>query len=271
MDWIDDKGAEGSGAIAVRRDGDGTYFWGRVALLADLRAHLASGVGFSLATLNLDHVVKLRSDAEFRAAYSAQSHVTADGNPIVWLERLAGREAELVPGSELVLPLARIAAELDCPVALVGSTPASLDGAANTLERAVPGLRVVARVAPPMGFDPVSQEAACIVDTLRAAGARLCLVALGAPRQERFAAFARDRMPEAGFACVGAGLDFLSGAQVRAPRLIQSMALEWLWRLATDPARLTRRYASCAILLPGLAMSALRVRRLTGNPAPGGT
>lgn len=271
MDWIDGNEVKGAGPIAVRGEGDGTYFWGRAALLGDLRARLAGGVGFSVATLNLDHVRKLRSDPAFRAAYTAQSHVTADGNPIVWLERLAGREAELVPGSELVLPLARIAAELDCPVALVGSTPASLDGAANTLENAVPGLRVVARVAPQMGFDPVSQEAADIVETLRATGARLCLVALGAPKQERFAAFARARMPEAGFACVGAGLDFLSGAQIRAPRVIRSMALEWLWRLGTNPMRLSRRYASCAMLLPGLAMSALRVRRMAGDPAPGGT
>ena len=55
----------------------------RAALLSDLGACLQAGRGFALATLNLDHAVKLRADPAFRAAYLAQTHVVADGNPIV--------------------------------------------------------------------------------------------------------------------------------------------------------------------------------------------
>ena len=80
------------------------------ALLSDLEACLVRGQGFAIATLNLDHVVKLRRDPVFRAAYQAQSHVVADGNPIVWLSRLAGRrDVALVPGSELIAPVAALA------------------------------------------------------------------------------------------------------------------------------------------------------------------
>src|SRR6056297_946866 len=104
----------------------------RVGLLADIRARLERGAGFSVATLNLDHAVKLRTDRMFRAAYAAQTHVTADGNPVVWLSRLAGqREVALVPGSELVVPVARLAAEKGVPVALFGATDASLAAAAD--------------------------------------------------------------------------------------------------------------------------------------------
>ena len=53
-------------------------------LLATVSRALSRRAGFALATLNLDHLVKLRSDAGFRAAYRAQDIVTADGNPVVW-------------------------------------------------------------------------------------------------------------------------------------------------------------------------------------------
>jgi N-acetylglucosaminyldiphosphoundecaprenol N-acetyl-beta-D-mannosaminyltransferase len=58
-------------------------------LLADLQRSLRAGQGFAVATLNLDHIVKMRRDAGFLDAYRAHSHVVADGNPIVWLSRLA--------------------------------------------------------------------------------------------------------------------------------------------------------------------------------------
>ncbi|MEO1363181.1 MAG: glycosyltransferase, partial [Pseudomonadota bacterium] len=51
--------------------------------MQDIEVALQARAGFALATLNLDHIVKLRRDAAFRAAYLAQTHVVADGNPIV--------------------------------------------------------------------------------------------------------------------------------------------------------------------------------------------
>ena len=55
----------------------------RASVLAEVEARLAKGAGFALATINLDHLVKLRRDEEFRHAYAAQDLVVADGNPIV--------------------------------------------------------------------------------------------------------------------------------------------------------------------------------------------
>jgi exopolysaccharide biosynthesis WecB/TagA/CpsF family protein len=233
----------------------------RSALLADVSDRLAAGRGFALATLNLDHLEKLRRLPDFRAAYAAQDMVVADGNPVVWLSRIAGRPVGLVPGADLVVPLARIAAERDVPVALVGSTPAALDGAAAALGAAAPGLRVALRHAPAMGFDPAGPEGAAVLDRVAASGAGLCLIALGAPRQEMLAARGRAALPTVGFASVGAGLDFLAGHQRRAPVWMRRVALEWLWRASQDPARLGPRYLRGIAALPGLALSALRMRR----------
>lgn len=230
------------------------------ALERELRTRFAAGEGFALATLNLDHLTKLRHPGPFRAAYDAQDLVTADGNPIVWCSRLAGRPVALLPGSDMILPICRIAAEMDVPLGLVGSTDESLAGAAKALEAQVPGLRVVAKVAPPMGFDPAGPVADEILRRLSEAGVRLCFLALGAPKQEILAARGRQIAPEIGFASIGAGLDFLSGQQTRAPAWVRRLALEWMWRLLGSPRRMAARYGAAFRDLPGHLWRSWRMR-----------
>ncbi len=231
------------------------------ALLADVKSCLKAGKGFAIATLNLDHVVKLRRDPVFRAAYQAQSHVVADGNPIVWLSRLAGRsEVALVPGSELIAPVAALAARAGVPLAFLGSTEPVLRAAADRLVADHPGLQVAACLAPPYGFDPTGPAADAMLDQIAASGARICLLALGAPKQEVLAARGFARHPQLGFLSIGAGLDFIAGHQTRAPVWVRKIAMEWLWRMLSNPRRLARRYLDCALVLPSLAGQALKIR-----------
>lgn len=234
------------------------------ALMHVLRDRLLRREGFAVATINLDHLVKLRTDARFREVYEQHDIVVADGNPIVWLSRLAGRPVELVPGSDLIKPLAGLAAELGVPVALFGSTPEVLHMASDTLCREHPALKIACTIAPPMSFEPTGTDAQRLLADIRASGARLCLVAMGAPKQETFAALGRQLVPECGFVSIGAGLDFLGGTQRRAPRVMRMLALEWAWRMMSDPRRLAVRYLRCALILPGQAMAAFRLRRLRG-------
>lgn len=232
----------------------------RAALLAEVRRRLDGGRGFTLATLNVDHLEKLRRDAGFRAAYAAHDLVVADGNPIVWLSRVARRPVALVPGSELVEPLAQAAARAGAPVALIAGSAAAADGAAAHLQRVAPGLKVVLRAAPGFPFDPEGAEAADLAHAIRGSGARLCLLGVGAPRQERFAAFAARHLPEVGFASVGAGLDFVAGLQRRAPAAVRGAKMEWLWRALSSPRRLGPRYVKGAAILPGHLREAVRLR-----------
>jgi exopolysaccharide biosynthesis WecB/TagA/CpsF family protein len=228
------------------------------ALFDDLGRRLSAGEGFTVATLNLDHLVKLRWSEAFRRAYLATSHVVADGNPVVWLSRVVGRPVSLVPGSEIVEPLCALAARQDVPVALFGSTAQALDTAAVRLTARHPGLRVVLCLAPAFGFDPTGPEADAAVARIKASGAGLVLVALGAPKQECFAVHARSSLPGVGFVSVGAGIDFIAGTQSRAPGWMRALAMEWVWRMLSNPRRLARRYMECALLLPPLAMHGLR-------------
>ena len=237
-------------------------------LLADLRSHMERGDGFSVATMNLDHIVKLREDPKFRQAYSAQTHVTADGRPIVWLCRLAGRNIELVTGSDLVEPLVSLCADANVPIGLFGSTPEALNIASDRLKARFAGLKIECCLSPPMGFEPDGAAARSMVQELAASGARVIFLALGAPKQEVFAASARTDRPDLGFVSVGAGIDFVAGTQIRAPRLVRKLALEWFWRLSTNPRRMLGRYARCVTILPGLTRSALGMRKsaVEGKP-----
>ena len=226
------------------------------AVAEKLRAHC----GFALATLNLDHLTKLSDDPAFLAAYRAHDLVVADGRPIVWLSQLARQPLELMPGSDMILPLCRLAAGADVSVALVGSNDDALAGAARALMARTPGLKVAYVHAPAYGFDPKGAVADAVLLDVAASGAGLCFVALGAPKQEIFAARGRELAPAVGFASIGAGLDFLSGHQVRAPRMMRKLALEWLWRALQAPRRMVPRYFKCIAILPGLCRQALRQR-----------
>jgi len=145
-------------------------------------------------------------------------------------------------------------------VSLLGSTEGSLAAAAAQLQAQVPGLRIGALIAPPMGFDPEGEAARAMLAQLQALGPGLCLVALGAPKQERLAALGRQVAPDVGFASVGAGVDFIAGAQKRAPKWVRAIAMEWLWRCLSAPRRMGPRYAACLAILPGQAFQAWRQR-----------
>jgi exopolysaccharide biosynthesis WecB/TagA/CpsF family protein len=221
--------------------------------------------GFSLATVNLDHLVKLRTDHRFRDAYAAHDLVVADGNPIVWMSRLASRPVELIPGSDAILPLVKIATRHRRSIALVGSTESTLRDSKRYLEEQVPGAHIVATIAPPMNFDPTGASADQVIEALREKKVDLVFLALGAPKQELFSAYARAQLPSVGFASIGAGLDFFAGTQKRAPVWVRAVYMEWLWRVSMQPKRLMPRYAKCFTILPTEVVHALKLR-FSGRP-----
>lgn len=232
------------------------------ALLAAVDASLAARRGAAVATLNLDHLVKLSRDPVFRMAYAAQDVIVADGNPVVWLSRLARRPVGLVPGSDMTVPLVRLAAGRGLRVALVGGSEVALAAAAARL-RDETGADIALTIAPPFPFDPLGAGAEAILAQVHAADIALCLLALGAPRQEVLAARGRALAPRTVFASIGAGVDFLAGVQGRAPAPVREAKMEWLWRAATRPA-LIPRYAACAAILPGQVWRAWRLRSASG-------
>lgn len=215
--------------------------------VARLVEAVSNGFGFNLFTINLDHLVKLRKDKAFRDAYLRARYVTADGWPIALMMRQKGAKVERTTGADLVKPLCQQAAEKKIPVAFFGSSEDSLKKAADELHALYPDLEVVLMESPPYGFDPTSEAASEAAERIAASGAKLCFVALGAPKQELFSDMAHAQHKDMGFLCIGAALDFISGEQSRAPEIMQKTGLEWFYRLVTNPRRMFARYAQSAI------------------------
>jgi exopolysaccharide biosynthesis WecB/TagA/CpsF family protein len=208
-----------------------------------------TGRGGTVFTLNLDHLVKLERDPAFRNAYDRATYVSADGAPVVALARRQGADIVRVTGADLVRPLCAAAALARLPVHFFGTSPETLAVTEVVLRRENPRLVIAGLESPPFGFSPIGTEARAAAERIAASGARICFVALGAPKQEIFAEFARRWAPGVTFVCIGAALDFIGGGQTRAPGLFQAAGLEWLWRLLHNPRRLTGRYALSALYL----------------------
>ena len=221
--------------------------------VTDIVARLKeSKKSFLVFTLNLDHLVKLRRDQEFRAAYRCAELVTADGFPIVTLAGLDGVSIQRTAGSDLIGPLCRSAAANELSIFLLGTTLSVLCAVARQLTTRIDGLDIRGVFAPPRGFSAESDIADECIRVLAESGARICFVALSAPLQEIFAAAAMKRTAGVAFVAIGAGLDFIAGTQIRSPMLLRQLNLEWLWRLGSDPRRLAGRYMRCAILFAEL-------------------
>lgn len=242
-------------------DGQPVNVAGPADLITAIVARAKGRETFTLFTLNLDHLVKRRLDPAFAQAYARATLVSADGAPIIALARRQGAELERATGADLVTPLCLAAAREGLPIYLFGSTAASLASARAALLAHAPGLDIRGLEAPPHGFDPASAAADAAGARIAASGARLCFVALGAPKQEIFADRMAARGEGVGYLCIGAALDFLSGEQRRAPTLLRRLGLEWTWRLVTNPRRLGLRYARCAALLAELVLLAPPIRR----------
>ena len=200
------------------------------------------GDGGAVFTPNVDHVVKAASDVEFRLAYSRASLCLADGMPILWAARLLGSPLPAkVSGSDLVLPLARLAGERRWRVYLIGGAPGVAAEAGVKLAREL-GVDVVGTDSPAVREDGTVEQAEETLERLTATKPHLVLVAFGAPKQERFIDRYGDSIRPAVAMGVGGSLDFMVGRVKRAPAWMSRAGLEWLFRLGQEPRRMWRRY-----------------------------
>ena len=207
-----------------------------------VRELVTAGNGGAVFTPNVDHVVMAESNAPFRAAHSRADLVLADGMPLLWYSRLAHTPLPAkVSGSDLIWPLARLAADEGWRVYLLGGAAGTGWGAAQRMSAAV-GMRVAGVDESFVRVDDDGPEMQAVVDRIRTAAPDLLLVAFGAPKQELWIDRWRDELAPAVAIGVGGSFDFVTGRVRRSPRWMSRLGLEWLYRLAHEPRRLWRRY-----------------------------
>ena len=190
---------------------------------------------------NVHMVVTARDDASLAKAMRQADMCTPDGAPVAWMLRRSGFPNQpRISGTELMLGYLKLAAVRREPVFLLGSTEETLAGLVRELGVQVPGLHIADAYSPPFRA-LTDEEDAALVARINASGARTVWVSLGCPKQETWMLAHRGRVQAVMFG-VGAAFDFIAGTKPRAPRWMQKAGLEWLHRLASEPARLWRRY-----------------------------
>jgi N-acetylglucosaminyldiphosphoundecaprenol N-acetyl-beta-D-mannosaminyltransferase len=195
----------------------------------------------ALVFANVHVVMEAVDSPSYRDCLNNSDIVSPDGVPLVWALKLLGRrEASRVYGPDCTLAMLKSAAEKGVPVGFYGGSPEVLEALERVVRRDYPTLRIPFAMSPPFR-QLTPEEDDEVVRKITDSGVRILFVGLGCPKQERWVIEHRGRVPAVMFG-VGAAFDFIAGSKKQAPRWMMRSGLEWLFRFATEPRRLARRY-----------------------------
>ncbi len=177
-----------------------------------------------------------------RDALNGAAMVTADGMPVVWVQRrLGAKHAERVYGPDIVAALCERGVAAGLRHYFYGGAPGVAERVAARLQERYPGLAIAGTEAPP--FAPVGDAPdESTVQQLNAAGAHVIWVGLGSPKQDVWMMRYRPALTAPLLIGVGAAFDFIAGTKRQAPPWMRRSGLEWAFRLAQEPGRLWQRY-----------------------------
>ena len=189
-----------------------------------------------VVTLNPEGVYLASVDASFARIVESADLVTADGTGLLWAAKKLGQPLrERVTGIDLLQETCRRAATAGWRLYLLGAQPGLAEQAAAQLKARYAGLNIC---GVHHGYFNGAEDA--VVAQINAAAPDILFVALGQPAQERFCAVYQQRLQAAVAIGVGGSFDVLAGRLKRAPRFMQRLRLEWLWRLLLQPSRWPR-------------------------------
>ncbi len=202
----------------------------------------ALGERLSIHFATAHTLVAAQESAPLREALS-EGLVEPDGMPLVWLGRSAGLAVERVCGPDLMPAAVEGGIRHGRTHFFYGGAPGVPEALAARLAARYPGMRVAGTLSPPFrALSPAEEES--ILAQINAAQPDYVWVGLGTPKQDLWVAANRPRLNAPVLLAVGAAFDFLAGRRRRAPRWMQRSGTEWIYRLATEPRRLARRYTA---------------------------
>jgi N-acetylglucosaminyldiphosphoundecaprenol N-acetyl-beta-D-mannosaminyltransferase len=202
-----------------------------------------------IVTPNVDHVIRLAeaspSRARFAASYKAAAKVLCDSRVLSAIASWHRIVLPVVTGSDLTAALFKRGLGAEDRIAIIGGTAELIEELRSLYPHPT-----YFQHGPPMGL--LNDEAALwkIVDFVAETKAHYVLFAVGAPQSEIAAHLCKESGRAAGVGlCIGASIEFLTGAKKRAPVWMQRRRLEWLYRLLSEPRRLGARYLLGAVKL----------------------
>lgn len=202
---------------------------------------IGKGQRGTICVANVHMVMEAYDDPVFREMVNGANFVTADGMPLVWVQRLLGdRKVQRVYGPQLMETLLAAAAKNMISVGLFGGKPDILDRLLQRIRAKYPAIAIVYSFSPPFR-QLTPQEEESIIGKINESGVKLLFIGLGCPKQEIWMARNGGKINAVAVG-VGAAFDFLSGSKPQAPLWMRRSGLEWLFRLLSEPRRLWRRY-----------------------------
>lgn len=232
---------------------------------------LCSGAGHQIVTFNSEMAVRAKRDADFQRIVDASDLVVADGMGILqaasYIDKRQGRPLsdlirlfrtwllatclprkirdvlpERISGIDLVRAMLSSDIMTGKAVYLLGAARGVAAEAGRKLQSDFPSIRIVGAEE---GFfeDVAPEDSGRLLERINVAEPDVILVALGAPKQERWIAANLPRLPSVRVAMgVGGSFDVIAGKVRRAPAFMRGHGLEWLWRLIVQPHRVRRIY-----------------------------
>lgn len=192
----------------------------------------------TLVAINAEKILTAERDQEVRVLIDNAEYKYADGISVVRSirKKFAGAVVSRVPGTDLWEALMQRAGGEGTPVFLIGGKPEILAQTEAKLRKQWN----VNIVGSQDGYFKAEQQQA-LFERIRESGAAIVTVAMGSPRQELFMRDCREVYPDALYMGVGGTYDVFTGHVKRAPKVWQNLGLEWLYRLLSQPSRITRQ------------------------------
>ena len=172
-------------------------------------------------------------DPEFFEIVKESAMILADGSGLCLGMKILGSPVqERVAGIDFAEQLCRAASSENWPVYFIGAAGDTAEICAQVLQQRFPGLIVAGTHD---GYFDINDTA--IPDSIRESGAKILLAAMGQPRQEKWVYLHRERLGPLLAVGVGGAFDVFSGHLIRAPKWIQKIGFEWLYRQLQEPSR----------------------------------
>lgn len=201
--------------------------------------------------LNVAKFVNMRTDQLLRSDVMGSDIIGIDGMGIVLALRLLGIPVkERVAGIDLFWEMMAVCAKEGFRPFLLGATPEILKRASEIIVEHFPTIQLAGLRD---GYFRPEQEAEVVAQIVNSK-ADCLFIAMPTPRKERFFAAHRDNLGVPFIMGIGGTLDVSAGYVRRAPALVQSMGLEWLYRVYQEPRRMWWRYAKTNTLFAGILL-----------------
>lgn len=197
--------------------------------------------GKYICVSNVHTTVMASRDEQYRNIQNGAAMALPDGKPLSIVSKMRGhQQAERVPGPDLMPEILKESVGRGYKHFFYGSSENTLKKLREKIEQLYPGIQIVGMYAPP--FRALNEEEDReIIKKINSTNPDFVWVALGAPKQEIWM-YQHENKINGLMIGVGAAFDFIAGTVERAPKWMQDLCLEWLFRISQDPKRLLGRY-----------------------------